>query len=407
MSLFALQILLAAGAVQGAFLAVLLFTRQTNRFANWLLGLLILLVSGQSVLVAFDTREFFLAFPHLSRVGWVIPTLFGPLLFLFTKRLTSQKPGWRWGDGLHFLPFAAYLLLLAPYFLQSAAAKRLYLDNFETASLDDFGLLNQITNGLHLGYALASLLLIRRHERNILQNFSELSGVRLRWLKQFLLLTLGIMAFSVGIFYARKYDLPLVSGLYHFHYLGAIFLIYWIGYKALAQPAIFQPRPGKQPKAEPGLAFVPVRPAQAPEPEMMPAAPAPEEEAPKYQKSGLREEEAEVYRQTVLAFMEEEQPYLRNNFAIQDLAKETAIPKHHLSRVINEKLGKNFFDFVNAYRVQEAQRLLLDPKLKHYTTLAIALQAGFNAKATFNAVFKKQTGLTPSEYLAQARQQPV
>jgi AraC-like DNA-binding protein len=71
------------------------------------------------------------------------------------------------------------------------------------------------------------------------------------------------------------------------------------------------------------------------------------------------------------------------------------------------QLGKNFYDFINHYRVAEAQLLLVDPRYRHLTHLAVAEEAGFNSKATFNAVFKKQTGQTPSEYIRSYGQQTV
>ena len=206
-----LQVFLVAGAVQGVFLATLLFTRRQNKLANRLLGVLVLLLSVQTVLVAYDTRDFFLAFPHLSKVGWLLPSLFGPLIYLFTAKLTSERPRWRKKDFLHLVPFALCLLYLLPYFLQPAAVKVAYLENFDKASEDDFGTLNQLLNFLHLGYTFAALILIRKHEQNVVQCFSELRKVRLRWLKQFTQLIFCIILIGVVVFYARKWNVPWVS----------------------------------------------------------------------------------------------------------------------------------------------------------------------------------------------------
>lgn len=385
--------------MQGVFLASLLFTRRQNELANRLLGFLILLLSLQSVLVAYDTRDFFLAFPHLSRVGWLLPSLFGPLIYLFTAKLTSEQPAWHRKDFLHFVPFLLFLLYLSPYYLQPAATKIAYLDDFEKASKDDFGILNQLLNLMHLAYTSAALLLIRKHERNILQAFSELRKVRLRWLKQFVLLIFSIILFGVVVFYARKWNVPWVSEVYHYHYLGVILCIYWIGYKALSQPAIFTTSPHSTAEIKepvPEEAAMPAEKRQEMKPEE-------NVDAVKYQKSGLREQLAEEYLDQLLNYMQDKKPYLQNELSIQELAEAVGIQKHHLSRIINERLNKNFYDFINDYRVEEAKRLLLNPAFRHYTTLAIALEAGFSSKATFNAVFKKQTGLTPTAFVSQAK----
>jgi len=61
-------------------------------------------------------------------------------------------------------------------------------------------------------------------------------------------------------------------------------------------------------------------------------------------------------------------------------------------------LKKSFYDVINSYRVEEAKRLLLDEKNRNYTILSVGFEAGFNSKTTFNPVFKKFTGVTPTEY---------
>lgn len=69
-----------------------------------------------------------------------------------------------------------------------------------------------------------------------------------------------------------------------------------------------------------------------------------------------------------------------------------------LSQIINERLKQNFVDFINTYRVEEAKRKLLAPHKSHYSVLAIAEEAGFNSKSSFNSVFKKHARMTPSEF---------
>ena len=101
--------------------------------------------------------------------------------------------------------------------------------------------------------------------------------------------------------------------------------------------------------------------------------------------------------------MDEEQPYLRGDLTLGDLSNELSISAHNLSEVINTRLGKNFYDFVNGYRVQEVQRKLTNPAHKHFTIMALAYDAGFNSKSAFNSFFKKATGMTPSEYRRKRR----
>ncbi|MDO7874378.1 helix-turn-helix transcriptional regulator [Hymenobacter sp. ASUV-10] len=384
-------------------MALLLSTRRVNQVANWLLAVLLVLIAAQSVLVAFDTRAFFVANPHLSKISWLLPTLFGPLIYLFTDKLTRKRPRLRRRDTWFLLPFGACLLYLLPYYLQSAAKKVAYLDDFAHASQDDFSWLNQLINGEHLVFVLLALRVLHRHERRMRNCYSDLSRVRVRWLKQFLGFILVIMVFGIGAFYARKWGLGALTTLYdyHLHYLGAIALIYWIGYKALGQPALFglPSSPAAQPLPTLPVAATPTGPPTIPatQPESIPAHEAPL----KYQKSTLTPEQSALYQQKLLAYMEEAKPYRQNTLTLQELAQLVGLPKHRLSQLLNEQLGKSFYDFVNEYRVVEVKQLLRNPRFGHYTTLAIAEEAGFNSKATFNAVFKKITGLTPTEYTKQ------
>ncbi len=396
-----LQFILVGGALQGLLLAFLLFTRKTNRIANRLLGALILLMSVQSILVAFDTREFFITFPHLSKVSWVIPLFFGPLLYLFTQKLTARMPQFRRKDFIHFIPAGLTFIYLLPYYLKTTVEKIAYLNDFEIARQDDFGFIGQATLFQVLFYLVYSLKILYRYEKKILNTFSELEKIRLQWLKQFIYSVLIIFFVAAVAFYAKKWYVPLLTEIYHYHihYLLVIILVYWIGYKALAQPQVFVQRP-VSPLLPPPLP-TPTNP-EVPATPVTPAYPQPDttpEAVKKYQKSSLKSVTSQSYLNQLLDFMETEKPYRQSNITIQELAVLIQIPKHHLSQIINDQLNKNFYDFINQYRVAEAQLLLVDPKFKHLTNLAIAEEAGFNSKATFNAVFKKQTGQTPSEYV--------
>ena len=92
--------------------------------------------------------------------------------------------------------------------------------------------------------------------------------------------------------------------------------------------------------------------------------------------------------------------YKKQELTLADLAEEAGIHQKQLSFLINQFSGKNFFNYVNDFRVKEAQRLLIDEQYEHLSFLGIAFEAGFNSKATFNASFKRMTGQTPGQYKA-------
>lgn len=98
------------------------------------------------------------------------------------------------------------------------------------------------------------------------------------------------------------------------------------------------------------------------------------------------------------AFMADTKPYLDPELSLSSLAKQLGLNRNQLSHLINDGLSENFYDFINKYRVEEVKRLMNDPQKQNYNLLGIALDAGFKSKSTFNLIFKRFTGLTPTEY---------
>ncbi|MEO0338385.1 MAG: helix-turn-helix domain-containing protein [Bacteroidota bacterium] len=98
------------------------------------------------------------------------------------------------------------------------------------------------------------------------------------------------------------------------------------------------------------------------------------------------------------AHLEKENPFLDPQLSLQDLALQVQIPARQLSQLINQGMGKNFMTLINEKRIELAKRRLSDPLHKEKTVLEIMYAVGFNSKSSFNTLFKKQTGLTPTAY---------
>lgn len=97
-------------------------------------------------------------------------------------------------------------------------------------------------------------------------------------------------------------------------------------------------------------------------------------------------------------FMEKEKPYLDNTLSLPDLASRLDIKRNILSLVINETYNKNFFNYINEYRVKEAERRLLNSDFDNLSIEGLAKSVGFNSKSVFNPAFKKLLGKTPAEF---------
>ncbi len=151
---------------------------------------------------------------------------------------------------------------------------------------------------------------------------------------------LAILIFSAIGFYGRKWQIPFLHSLYHLNYVLLVLLVYWIGYKALLQPVIFET--DNATAALSGYQSINAQPYQSQENEVPTNS-----EIRKYTRSGLEDEEAEKIYDDLVHFMKAKKPYLNPELNIYQLSDTLQLKKHHLSQVINEKSGMNFFDFVN------------------------------------------------------------
>ncbi|MEM9327920.1 MAG: AraC family transcriptional regulator [Bacteroidota bacterium] len=119
----------------------------------------------------------------------------------------------------------------------------------------------------------------------------------------------------------------------------------------------------------------------------------------KYAKSSLTAERARSLWEEMNSLMQDKRLFRDPEYRLSDLAGEMDQSVHHVSQAINQEQGGSFSDFLNRYRVQEAESLLKSSRAEQVTILAIAYESGFNSKTTFYNAFKKLTGSTPTQYL--------
>ncbi len=96
--------------------------------------------------------------------------------------------------------------------------------------------------------------------------------------------------------------------------------------------------------------------------------------------------------------MANRQLFKKPQLTLAEVAKEAGFSERSISTTLNQELGKNYFQFVNEFRVEEVKRKLHDPNNDHLKILSLAYEAGFNSKASFNRIFKDITGLTPQQF---------
>jgi AraC-like DNA-binding protein len=364
--------MLAAVAVTQAVLLalVLLTTTRGNRTANRLLSALILTMGAMIVMTTLVRSPYIVWVPHLIRANHPLDFLPGPLLFLYVRAVVG-KGAVRRADLFHFLPAAACALYLLPYYAQSAAHK---LADFGSPSFTGWYFVRTgFAISIGCGYVAVAVKHVVRYVR---AEIPPLGPTHAGAARQLQFLCAGFL--GVAVVAAGRYFLDVSLPAYRpvtSEWLPAVgtTILCGMAYLGLREPA--------------GLAVVP--PAQA---------------TPKYGTSSLTGERAERGLQQLRRAFEEEKMYLDPDLTLANLASALGLPVSHVSQIINGHLHQSFTDLINQYRVEEAKRRIGDPGWRHYSLLAIAEEVGFRSKSSFNAVFKKHTGMTPSEY--RGRQRP-
>lgn len=362
-----IRILSYAGIVQGIFVVLLLNNRGVQRSrANVFLSVLLIALS-------FSIAHIFFAgaiIDHMSVEVYSLgdPTFFliAPLLWFYTSELTGYRIKFSGTQLLHFTPFLAIILFSTTFRTFFPAHPVLsFLDNRHRHINIVFwtGMVLQFS-----GYLLAIRKKWIIYQEVIRQEVSNKENVDISWIRFFMIVFLLVNIFFLfGLFAAIHFEIG--SWMVKSTALVFSLSIFALGYKGIFQKDVFQKN----------LSII-------------------EEQ----QDTAVTDETASKSDQELidrmLVYMEEKKPYLDPELSLSNLARDLNINRSQLSQLINSRIGDNFYDFVNKYRVEQVKKLISDPKMKNYNLLGIALEAGFKSKSTFNLIFKRFTGLTPTGY---------
>lgn len=381
------QIIALLGAAQGGILAMALIAKRPRRTPHLLLAAAALAFVLHLVTVVYYSADLVPRFPHFFGLTLAVPLLFGPLCYLYAVTASDRERRLRRRDLWHALPFVAVLAWGLPVFLLPAGEK---VALFRAIQGGQLPIQSRVTGPLMLisgvTYTAATLLALHRHQRVVAENYSTLDRVNLTWL-QGLTIAYGIIWLTaVGLEIAGSAGWTIPFGTDFLIALGITLVIYGIGFWGLRQPEIFRFTTAEHAIVDRSATDVAAG---------VPTSSVP---TPRYERSGLAPREAEELKARLVALMEREHPYRQPELTLGDLAERLGTSPHRLSEVLNGQLALSFYDFVNGYRVREVQARLVGPDGARYTYLTLALEAGFASKSTFNAAFKKLTGMTPSDY---------
>jgi AraC-like DNA-binding protein len=392
----ALVLLSLLGGVQGVVLAAALSFRPTNRRANRLLAALLLAMAAYLLVGAYHLGGYVSRWPWAF--GWThpLPLLFGPLVYLYARHAADGDRSLRAVDALHAMPAIFLLGWSLPVYLLPTSEKLALYAQMQARQIPEMLVQNlwaswwiKITSGA--AYTVATIRVVRRHRRAMEQQYSSLRSVTLDWL--LLLCAASAAAWGVVMLAGAAEPLRLVpSGtgdqLVAVVMTAAIFLL---GYRGLQQPEIHVV------EVSPSTNLPPANAPRA----AMDSAPTPA--SPNTgggERSSLPPGVVRALTDRLQQAMEQEQAWRDAELTLGSLAQTIGTTPHKLSELLNTQVGQSFHDYVNGFRVAEVQRRLRDPDEAHRAVLTLALDAGFASKSTFNAVFRRQTGVTPSAWRA-------
>ena len=384
------------------FLILLLSSKKNKILADKFLLIWLVIICAHLLLFVIVTTMPFKKYGELYAIMRLFPLLHGPMLYLYAGAMTSMLPTNKKVWALHFLPFIFVLFVFSPFFLLSTAEKMAVITTGGKGYELEMMISKYTTLFSGVVYVIWLFLILSKHKKNIANQFSFDEKIKLNWLRYYV--------YGLGAIWGVVIAQTVSSKSYDNYIFGIVVVVVVVtGYFGVKQGRIYDNIIPQFPSADlesnlgndqlyitessPYLKVLEETPYNEPEkthPILLKT---------KYVKSGLSEASAEEAYNNLRVLMEQEKVYTEPELSLNGLAQKIRIHPNYLSQIINEKEEKNFYDYINALRVQEFKRRIVIPDNNKYTMMSLAADCGFNSKSSFNKNFKKFTGQSPTEYL--------
>lgn len=354
-------------------LAILFFVHRSNRPAsNTLLAVFLLLnaMIAFHVITLWGQAFRFVAYAHVPNLFFVFEVAYfleGPILLWYTRSLVFKDFSLHRRDLFHLIPAALTpFVLYGIYFRHPPALREQIVLNFEHFGAFEPGFIWLIhpEKIIVVVYGFLCLYQIISYRRRLKDNYSNTENIDLTWL---LLLIGGFLASWMCLLTAHLlgmngYRESATAIAISANYVTLILINVLIFY-ALLYNGVFE-----------GISH--------------------SEEDPQ----NAAEDQGSQHVEPVVRALRDDKLYLNPKLTLEEFSERVGLPTRVVSRTINTHLNQNFHEFVNRYRVEEAQRALRENPDQEMAINEIAEASGFNSKAAFNRFFKKFTGMTPSEF---------
>ncbi|MCP3928561.1 MAG: AraC family transcriptional regulator [Bacteroidetes bacterium] len=367
-----------AAIIQGLFLVVIyFFSKNHQSFANRLLGLFLFVIVYEAV-YTFLPIDYFGGYSLGEYFSLPEVKIFFPLLFLhYILEKVGRSGRYRILLRIHYvLAFAFIGVTFFNIFL--FLTKGVQIMEFLGESTAEFIFINlqNYTVLLAIVSLIISIKELKRYKNVVLKEYSDYDMLNINWLWQFILIMIPMVALwgaeMIWIFLGGGGNSPITSALWGV----VIIFIYFVSYQAFKHKNLFDGISDTSEAIDDSIKQETIQEFSDP----------------------IIGKEDKTKIQKIQQHMETHEPYLDPSLSVHQLAKQLNMSVRELSILFNHKLDRHFFDFVNEYRINKAMEILRDPKKKDMTILEILYQVGFNSKSSFNTIFKKRTGETPTEF---------
>lgn len=284
---------------------------------------------------------------NLIILGPFFGLIYGPIYYLYTKSLILETLDFK-KMGIHFIPAPIALIVLIV---------------FKNQILDIINLIGLGVTIHFIVYLIISLLTLYKYRNQLKSTTSSFYNISLFWLEILIYIQLTIIVVMLLESYFQS--LSITDNLILIIYSLTLILINLFYYLGLKQVNLF-----KGFNEENVITILP-------------------------KEYLISEELFNLYVDKLNTYMENEKPYLEFDVSLQDLSDKLFISARNISHVINKKYQRNFYDFINHYRLELVKQYLKESKSP---IKEIMYDSGFSNKATFNSIFKKNTGLTPTQF---------
>lgn len=356
-----IQLINFSAVVNGFVFCTLLLTKKENSTANCFLALMLFSASFTLAIGLVLELKLYNRYPWLHLFPFTMTYWIGPAFYFYIKKLVT--PDFKFNKS-HWWHFSFILLNYIHSVYHLIFGRNFPYPQFHnfTEAVGTYALIPLL---IYLFFAYRSVI---SYQKSILNQLSTTDDVRLTWIKWFIkgvalifivLTLLSLIDFEELIDYTVESSDGLMYQFRDYIFLILGLAIYWVSIAGFRQSQTIN-------------------------------------DSKPLSNSSLKDYSKVIEKLTEA--MNEKKLYLDSSLNLQMLCDATQLSEKEISIALNQHLKKNFYYFINEFRVEEAKQRLEDPKFMHLKILSIAIDSGFNSKATFNRMFKELTGKSPKEF---------